>query len=136
MERKRLPDERQSITHKFTVGGQEGYLIAGLYEDGTLGEIFVHVAKEGSTVSGLMDAVAVLTSISLQYGVPLESIVRKMRHTLFEPYGFTHNKDIPQATSLLDYIFHWLEGKFSKEEGNVQEPGLDLSEVQKTELGD
>ena len=116
MKRKHLPSERPSITHKFTVADQEGYLIVGMFDDGTPGELFVHIAKEGSTVSGLMDAVAVLTSIALQYGVPLEDIARKMRHTLFEPYGLTQNRDIPQATSLLDYIFHWMSCKFEKKE--------------------
>jgi len=110
--RKRLPDERQSITHKFAVGEQEGYLTVGLYDDGRPGEIFVKIAKEGSTVSGLMDAVALLTSVSMQYGVPLEDITRKLRTTRFEPYGRTNNRDIPWATSLVDYIFRWLELKF------------------------
>jgi ribonucleoside-diphosphate reductase alpha chain len=110
--RERLPDERHSITHKFAVGEQEGYLTVGLYEDGRPGEIFVKIAKEGSTVSGLMDAMALLTSVSLQYGVPLEDITRKLRNTRFEPYGRTNNHDIPWATSLVDYIFRWLELKF------------------------
>ena len=110
--RERLPDERQSITHKFAVGEQEGYLTVGLYDDGRPGEIFVNISKEGSTVSGLVDAVALLTSVSMQYGVPLEDIVRKLKKTRFEPYGRTNNRDIPQATSLLDYIFRWLELKF------------------------
>ncbi|MGQ9573037.1 MAG: vitamin B12-dependent ribonucleotide reductase [Dehalococcoidia bacterium] len=110
--RERLPDERQSITHKFAVGEQEGYLTVGLYEDGRPGEIFVKIAKEGSTVSGLMDAVALLTSVSMQYGVPLEDITRKLKNTRFEPYGRTNNPHIPWATSLVDYIFRWLELKF------------------------
>ena len=110
--REHLPEERQSITHKFTVGEQEGYLTVGLYEDGRPGEIFVKIAKEGSTVSGLMDAVALLTSVSLQYGVPLEDLARKLKNTRFEPYGPTRNPKIPFATSLVDYIFRWLELKF------------------------
>ncbi len=110
--RERLPDERDSITHKFTVGEQEGYLTVGLYEDGRPGEIFVKISKEGSTVSGLMDAVALLTSVSMQYGVPLEDIARKLRNTRFEPEGPTRNPDIRFATSLVDYIFRWLELKF------------------------
>ncbi len=110
--RRRLPDERQSITHKFAVGEQEGYLTVGLYEDGRPGEIFVKIAKEGSTVSGLMDSVALLTSVSMQYGVPLEDLARKLKNTRFEPYGRTNNKSIPWSTSLVDYIFRWLELKF------------------------
>ncbi len=110
--RERLPDERHSITHKFAVGEQEGYLTVGLYDDGRPGEIFVKIAKEGSTVSGLMDAIALLTSLSMQYGVPLEDLARKLRNTRFEPYGRTNNRDIPWATSLVDYIFRWLELKF------------------------
>ncbi|HEY8491222.1 MAG TPA: LAGLIDADG family homing endonuclease [Dehalococcoidia bacterium] len=110
--RRRLPDVRRSITHKFTVGDHEGYLTVGLYDDGTPGEIFVKIAKEGSTVSGLMDAVALLTSIALQYGVPLQDLAAKLKNTRFEPSGWTGNPEIPQATSLLDYIFRWLEQQF------------------------
>lgn len=113
--RERLPDERKSITHKFTVGDQEGYITAGLYEDGRPGEIFVKIAKEGSTVSGLMDAVALLTSVTLQYGVPIEDLARKLKNTRFEPYGRTNNPDIPWATSIVDYVFRWLERKFAPE---------------------
>jgi len=110
--RERLPDERRSITHKFQVGDQEGYITVGLYEDGRPGEIFIKMAKEGSTVSGLMDAVALLTSVALQYGVPIEDLARKLKNTRFEPYGPTNNPRIPWATSVLDYIFRWLEMKF------------------------
>ena len=110
--RERLPDERRSITHKFQVGGQEGYITVGLYEDGRPGEIFIKMAKEGSTVSGLMDTVALLTSVALQYGVPLEDLTRKLRNTRFEPYGPTNNPNIPWATSVIDYIFRWLELRF------------------------
>jgi ribonucleoside-diphosphate reductase alpha chain len=110
--RERLPDERRSITHKFRVGDQEGYITAGLYEDGRPGEIFVKIDKEGSTVSGLMDATALLTSVTLQYGVPLEDLARKLKNTRFEPYGRTNNPDIPWATSIVDYVFRWLERKF------------------------
>ncbi|MDP2948283.1 MAG: hypothetical protein Q8P22_01940, partial [Chloroflexota bacterium] len=110
--RRRLPDERRSITHKFAVGEQEGYLTVGLFDDGRPGEIFVKIAKEGSTVSGLMDAVALMTSVAMQYGVPLEDLTRKLKNTRFEPYGRTNNPDIPWATSLVDYIFRWLELKF------------------------
>jgi ribonucleoside-diphosphate reductase alpha chain len=110
--RRRLPDERHSITHKFNVGGLEGYLTVGLYEDQTPGEIFLVVAKEGSTLSGMMDAFATAISISLQYGVPLGTLVKKFSHLRFEPSGFTSNKDIPMAKSIVDYVFRWLAQKF------------------------
>ena len=118
-QREFLPDERQSITHKFRVGDQEGYITVGLYDDGRPGEIFVKINKEGSTVSGLMDAVAKLASIALQYGVPLDDLAPKMRNTRFEPYGPTGNPEIPWATSLVDYIFHWLQVRFGTEETDV-----------------
>ena len=110
--RRHLPDERRSLTHKFRVGEQEGYITAGLFDDGSPGEIFVTVAKEGSTVSGLIDAVALLTSIALQYGVSLEKLCDKLEQTRFEPHGLTANPDIPTATSMLDYIFRWLRLHF------------------------
>ena len=110
--RRRLPDERRALTHKFVVGEQEGYLTVGLYDDGRPGEIFLKISKEGSTVSGLMDAVAMMTSVSLQYGVPLENLCTKLKNTRFEPSGRTSNPEIPFATSLLDYVFRWLELKF------------------------
>ena len=110
--RRRLPDERRSITHKFDMGGHEGYVTVGLYEDGTPGEIFITMAKEGSTVSGLMDAFATQTSLALQYGVPLASMVNKFSHMRFEPSGFTRNPEIPMAKSLVDYLFRWLASKF------------------------
>lgn len=112
LHRRRLPDERQSITHKFRVGEQEGYVTVGLFQDGTPGEIFVTISKEGSTIRGLMDSVAMLTSYSLQYGVPLRTLVEKFRGVHFEPAGFTANPEIPQASSLVDYIFRWLGLKF------------------------
>jgi len=111
--RRHLPDERRSITHKFSVADQEGYVTVGLYEDGLPGEIFVKINKEGSTVSGLMDTVALLTSVTLQYGVPIEDLARKLKNTRFEPYGRTTNPEVPWATSLVDYIFRWLELKFA-----------------------
>ncbi len=114
--RRRLPDERRSITHKFSVGGQEGYLTVGLFDDGSPGEVFVNISKEGSTIRGLMDSVALLTSMALQYGVQIETLAPKFRNVRFEPYGFTTNPDIPHASSLVDYIFRWLEMKFSPEE--------------------
>jgi ribonucleoside-diphosphate reductase alpha chain len=110
--RKKLPDERQAITHKFSVSGHEGYLTVGLYEDGKPGEIFVVMAKEGSTISGLMDGLATSISIALQYGVPLKTLVTKFSHTRFEPSGFTNNPQIPIAKSVMDYIFRWLASKF------------------------
>jgi len=113
--REHLPDERRSVTHKFRVGDQEGYITVGLYDDGRPGEIFVKIAKEGSTVSGLMDAVALLTSVTLQYGVPIEDLSRKLKNTRFEPYGRTNNPHIPWATSVVDYVFRWLERKFAPE---------------------
>ncbi|WP_224361805.1 vitamin B12-dependent ribonucleotide reductase [Hyalangium versicolor] len=110
--RRRLPDERQSITHKFSIGGHEGYLTVGMYEDGTPGELFIVMAKEGSVVSGLMDSFATSVSLALQYGVPLQVLTDKFCHTRFEPSGFTGNPAIPIAKSITDYIFRWLELKF------------------------
>ncbi len=110
--RKRLPDTRHSITHKFSVAGHEGYLTVGLYEDGQPGELFITMAKEGSTVGGLMDVIGTCTSMALQYGVPLITLVDKFRHARFEPSGMTSNRDIPFAKSLIDYIFCWLGCQF------------------------
>ncbi|RMG16253.1 MAG: vitamin B12-dependent ribonucleotide reductase [Deltaproteobacteria bacterium] len=127
--RRRLPDERQAITHKFSIGGHEGYLTVGLYEDGTPGEIFITMSKEGSTISGLMDAFATSISMALQYGVPLEVLVDKFSHTRFEPSGFTGNKEIPIAKSITDYIFRWLALKFlSLEEARMAGAGRAASE--------
>ncbi|MHB0972132.1 MAG: vitamin B12-dependent ribonucleotide reductase [Thermoanaerobaculia bacterium] len=117
--RKKLPDERESITHKFSIGGHEGYITVGKYEDGTPGEIFITMAKEGATMSGLMDSFATMTSISLQYGVPLQLLVDKFTHTRFEPSGFTKNPEIPMAKSIMDYIFKWLAIKFLSKESQV-----------------
>ena len=110
--RRRLPEERRSLTHKFDIQGHEGYVTVGLYDDGTPGEIFLKVAKEGSTISGLMDAFALQTSMALQYGVPLRVMVNKFSHVRFEPSGFTKNSEIPIAKSLIDYIFRWLASRF------------------------
>jgi len=110
--RHRLPDTRQSITHKFSVANHEGYLTVGLYEDGQPGEVFITMAKEGSTVGGLMDVIGTCTSLALQYGVPLITLVDKFRHARFEPSGMTSNRDIPFAKSLIDYIFCWLGCRF------------------------
>jgi ribonucleoside-diphosphate reductase alpha chain len=110
--RERLPDTRQSITHKFNVSGHEGYITVGLYPDGRPGELFITMAKEGSTVGGLMDCFGTAVSMSLQYGVPLEVYVNKFSHTRFEPMGFTKNPDIRIAKSIVDYIFRWLGIQF------------------------
>ncbi|TME81842.1 MAG: vitamin B12-dependent ribonucleotide reductase [Chloroflexi bacterium] len=110
--RHKLPDERRAITHKFDIQGHEGYITVGIYEDGTPGEIFLVMSKEGSTISGLMDAFATSISLALQYGVPLEVLVKKFAHTRFEPSGFTKNPEIPIAKSITDYIFRWLASKF------------------------
>jgi len=128
--RHKLPDERRAITHKFSVAGHEGYITVGLYEDGTPGEIFLTMAKEGSTISGLMDSFATAISLTLQYGVPLEALVEKFSHMRFEPAGYTKNPEIPIAKSLVDYLFRWLASKFLtadlKERAGVisrEEPG-------------
>jgi len=110
--RRRLPAERQALTHKFEIAGHEGYITVGLYEDGSVGEIFLKMAKEGSTISGLMDAFATAISMALQYGVPLKALVGKFTHTRFEPSGFTGNPEIPIAKSIMDYIFRWLASRF------------------------
>ncbi len=115
--RRKLPDERRAITHKFSVANHEGYLTVGLYEDGQPGEIFLVMAKEGSTISGLMDAFATGISLALQYGVPLQALVDKFSHMRFEPSGFTKNPEIPIAKSVIDYIFRWLASKFLSREG-------------------
>jgi ribonucleoside-diphosphate reductase alpha chain len=115
--RRHLPDERESLTHKFSIGNHEGYITVGMYEDRTPGEIFVVIAKEGSVVSGLMDCFATAISLTLQYGVPLKVLVNKFAHSRFEPSGFTKNPQIPIAKSLSDYIFRWLASRFlTKEE--------------------
>jgi ribonucleoside-diphosphate reductase alpha chain len=110
--RRRLPDTRNAVTHKFDVAGHEGYITCGLYEDGSPGEVFITMAKEGSTIGGLMDTIATLVSVSLQYGVGVESLVRKFEHVRFEPSGMTRNQEIPFAKSLVDYIFRWLAMEF------------------------
>ena len=114
--RHRLPDERKALTHKFSVGGHEGYLTVGLYEDNTPGEIFVRMSKQGSVVSGLMDSFATAISLALQYGVPLQVLVDKFSHTRFEPSGWTNNKEIPMAKSIMDYIFRWMAIKLLPKE--------------------
>jgi ribonucleoside-diphosphate reductase alpha chain len=110
--RRRLPAERTAVTHKFEIAGHEGYITVGLYPDGQPGEIFLKMAKEGSTVSGLMDSFATTVSVALQYGVPLRDLVNKFAHVRFEPSGFTGNQEIPIAKSTVDYIFRWLGSRF------------------------
>ena len=111
-QRRKLPDERKSLTHKFSIGGHEGYIIVGMYEEGGPGEIFIKMAKEGSTLSGFMDGLALSISIGLQYGVPLKALVDKLTNTRFEPSGFTENPSIRYTSSVLDYLARWLGGKF------------------------
>jgi len=121
--RRKLPDVRQSITHKFSIAGHDGYLTVGLYEDGRPGEVFLKMAKEGSTISGLMDTIGLMTSFSLQYGVPLKFLVDKFSHTRFEPSGFTQNPEIPFAKSIVDYVFRWLgQGFPASGEGIEEDP--------------
>jgi len=119
--RRKLPDERHSLTHKFSVGGHEGYIHVGLYDSGEPGEIFIRMAKEGSTISGLMDSFATAVSLALQHGVPLRLLVDKFSRMRFEPSGFTGNPEIPRATSVMDYLFRWLGAKFLKPETTESE---------------
>jgi len=128
--RKKLADERAAITHKFVIAGHEGYLTVGLYENNQPGEIFLRMAKEGSTVSGLMDTIATMTSISLQYGVPLRALVDKFSHTRFEPAGFTNNPSIPIAKSVMDYVFRYLGNRYLQ-----GDPIEDEQEDREGELG-
>jgi ribonucleoside-diphosphate reductase alpha chain len=114
--RRKLPDERHSLTHKFEIAGFEGYITVGKYDDGSPGEIFVNMSKQGSTISGLMDAFATAISYALQYGVPLRFLVDKFAHMRFEPSGFTKNPQLPYAKSIVDYLFRWLASKFLDEE--------------------
>src|SRR6185295_11116094 len=127
--RRRLPETRTALTHKFDIAGHEGYLTVGLFEDGQPGELFVTMAKEGSTIGGLMDSIGALTSMALQYGVPLESLVRKFAHQRFEPSGFTKNPDICNASSIIDYVFRWMGCQFVagyKESTAPKQPQPDL----------
>ncbi len=110
--RRRLPETRSAVTHKFDVAGHEGYLTVGLFEDGQPGELFITMAKEGSTIGGLMDCIGTLTSLALQYGVPLEALLRKFAHQRFEPSGFTKNPEIRNASSIIDYVFRWFALQF------------------------
>src|SRR5581483_355806 len=110
--RRRLPDTRRSVTHKFDIAGHEGYLTVGLFEDGQPGELFITMAKEGSTIGGLMDSIGTLTSMAFQYGVPLEALVRKFAHQRFEPSGFTKSAEVRNASSITDYVFRWMAFQF------------------------
>src|SRR4051812_7184875 len=127
--RRRLPSERTAVTHKFDIAGHEGYITVGLYPDGQPGEIFLKMAKEGSTVSGLMDTFATTVSVALQYGVPLRALVNKFAHVRFEPSGFTGNAEIPIAKSIVDYIFRWLGSRFLSPEDKAMLGLIDRSSV-------
>ncbi|MDP9292110.1 MAG: vitamin B12-dependent ribonucleotide reductase, partial [Verrucomicrobiota bacterium] len=134
--RQRMPDTRLSLTHKFEIAGHEGYITVGLYENGQPGELFIQMAKEGSTIGGLMDTVATLTSMSLQYGVPLESLVKKFAYQRFEPSGFTKNPDIRNATSITDYVFRWLACQFIKGYKEATSPTRGQAELPMKEISD
>ncbi|MEN9558442.1 MAG: hypothetical protein RL141_811 [Candidatus Parcubacteria bacterium] len=125
--RRRLPDERQAITHKFEIGAYSGFITVGLYEDGAPGEIFITMSKEGSTLAGLLDALATSVSIGLQYGVPLKTLVDKFSHVRFEPSGFTSNPNIRMAKSVVDYMFRWLGQRFPDAPHENLDAGTDLS---------
>jgi ribonucleoside-diphosphate reductase alpha chain len=140
--RRRMPETRVAINHKFEIAGHKGYLTVGMFEDGQPGELFIQMNKEGSTIGGLMDTIATLTSISLQYGVPLESLVKKFAYQRFEPSGFTKNPDIRSATSITDYVFRWLGCQFIKgykeatspNKGQVDLPMKELPEMDKKSI--
>src|SRR5579863_8275486 len=138
--RRKLADERKSITHKFDIAGHEGYITVGMYEDGNPGEIFVSMSKQGSTISGLMDSFATAISYALQYGVPPQFLVDKFAHMRFEPSGFTKNPQIPYAKSIVDYLFRWMASKFLDEQARnevgviSQSPSADQGEVTSPKL--
>jgi ribonucleoside-diphosphate reductase alpha chain len=134
--RHRMPDTRMSLTHRFEIAGHEGYITVGLFEDGMPGELFVTMSKEGSTIGGLMDTVGTLTSIALQYGVPLESLVKKFAYQRFEPSGFTKNPDIRSATSITDYVFRWLGCQFIKGYKEATAPHRGQAELPMKEISD
>ncbi len=119
--RRKLPDVRAAVTHKFSIAGHDGYLTVGQYEDGEPGELFLKMAKEGSTISGLMDSLAIMSSLALQYGVPLKAMVDKFSHTRFEPAGFTQNQEIPFAKSVIDYVFRWLGMHYQADQSDEAE---------------
>jgi ribonucleoside-diphosphate reductase alpha chain len=126
--RRRLPDERHALTHKFDIAGHEGYITVGLFEDGQPGEIFLVMAKEGSTISGFADAFAQAISYALQYGVPLQDLVDKFSHVRFEPSGMTRNPDVRFAKSIVDYIFRWMASKFLSQDAQFR-AGVNVSDV-------
>lgn len=133
--RRRLPDTRRAITHKFEIAGHEGYFTVGLFEDGQPGELFITMAKEGSTIGGLMDTIGTLTSLALQYGVPLEALVKKFAFQRYEPSGYTNNPDIRHATSITDYVFRWMAIQFipgykEKYLGSSSQQELPMPEIQ------
>jgi ribonucleoside-diphosphate reductase alpha chain len=132
--RHRMPDTRMSLTHRFEIAGHEGYITVGLYEDNQPGELFITMSKEGSTIGGLMDTVGTLTSIALQYGVPLESLVKKFAYQRFEPSGFTKNPDIRNATSITDYVFRWLACQFIKGYKEATSPNRGQAELPLKEI--
>ena len=134
--RHRMPDTRMSLTHRFEIAGHEGYITIGLYEDGQPGELFITMSKEGSTIGGLMDTVGTLTSIALQYGVPLESLVKKFAYQRFEPSGFTKNPDIRNATSITDYVFRYLGCQFIKGYKEATSPNRAQSEFPLKEIAE
>src|SRR5438105_996960 len=134
--RHRMPDTRMSLTHRFEIAGHEGHITVGLYEAGQRGELFITMSKEGSTIGGLMDTVGTLTSIALQYGVPLESLVKKFAYQRFEPSGFTKNPDIRSATSITDYVFRWLGCQFIKGYKEATAPHRGQSELPLKELAE
>jgi len=134
--RKRLPETRIAKTHKFEIAGHEGYLTVGLFDDGTPGELFITMAKEGSTIGGLMDSIATLTSIALQHGVPLQTLVKKFSHQRFEPSGFTKNPDIRKCDSIIDYVFRWLAIEFLdgyRQAAEPKQPELDMPGLEEVE---
>jgi ribonucleoside-diphosphate reductase alpha chain len=134
--RRRMPETRVAINHKFEIAGHKGYLTVGMFEDGQPGEIFIQMNKEGSTIGGLMDGVATLTSIALQYGVPLESLVKKFAYQRFEPSGFTKNPDIRNATSITDYVFRWLGCQFIKGYKEATNPNKGQADLPMKELNE
>ena len=132
--RRKLPDERHAITHKFDVAGHEGYITVGMFEDGTPGEIFLVMAKEGSTISGFADAFAQAISYALQYGVPLQALVDKFSHARFEPSGMTKNPEVRFAKSIVDYIFRWMATKFLSPEAQFR-AGVNMREEPEADQG-
>ena len=137
--RRKLADERQSLTHKFSIGGHKGYITVGLFEDGTPGEIFITMAKQGSTISGLMDSFACMTSFALQYHVPLKFLVGKLSHARYEPSGWTGNPELPYAKSITDYVFRWLGLRFLSTEERAEigmQTEKDLEALEEMEAGE